>query len=124
MGRLGLQSPQRGISVTQETPDQADHVAAAAWFGEALGPGDWVNATWISHSGLGELRIIDIIGADARHRVLVRSTPDGIDDRWDDLDYDGVMEIVDRVRQMSIANDLPLWDFAGPATAAPIASEE
>jgi hypothetical protein len=110
--------------VTQETPDQADHVAAAAWFGEALGPGDWVNATWISHSGLGELRIIDIIGADARHRVLVRSTPDGIDDRWDDLDYDGVMEIVDRVRQMSIANDLPLWDFAGPATAAPIASEE
>lgn len=104
--------------------DEADHVAAAEWFGEALAPGDWVNATWISHSGIGELRIIDIIGADARHRVLVRSTPDGIDDRWDDLDYDGVMEIVDRVRQMSIANDLPLWDFAGPATSVPGASAE
>jgi hypothetical protein len=50
--------------------------------------------------------------------------PDGIDDRWDDLDYDGVMEIVDRVRQMSIANDLPLWDFAGPATSVPYAPKE
>lgn len=104
---------------TIDTGDDSESHAAAAWFDEPLGPGDWVNGTWIGHKGSGEIRIIDIVGPDARHRVLLRAVPDGPHDRWDDLDYDEVMAIVDRVREMSVDNDFPLWDFGGPATSAP-----
>jgi hypothetical protein len=101
-----------------------DHVAAAAWFGEPLARGDWVNATWINPIGKGELRMIDIIGADARHRVLIRSKPEGVTEHWEGLDYDDVQAIADRVRHMAIANGAPLWEFAGPMASLPTHLQE
>ncbi len=98
---------------------RADHVAAAAWFDEPLAGGDWVNATWIYPASKAEVRMIDIVGADARHRVLVRSKPGDIDERWDNIDYDGVQQIADRLRKASTASGVPLLDFAGPMASLP-----
>lgn len=98
---------------------RADHVAAAAWFDERLAAGDWVNTTWIYPAGNAELRMIDVVGANRRHRVLVRSKPGEINERWDDLDYEGVQLIADRIRKSSMASGAPVWDFAGPMAALP-----
>lgn len=100
-----------------ETIRDRDEAAAAAWFDEPLREGDWVNATWISRRGDDELRLIDIVSANGRHRALLRYRPDGGDERWDDIDYEEVMQIADRLREVSFPNGYVLWDFAGPATA-------
>jgi hypothetical protein len=104
-----------------ETIGNRDDAAAAAWFDEPLLDGDWVNGTWISRQGDSELRLIDIVGADGRHRALLRYRPDGGDERWDDLDQDEVREIANRLRDLSLPNGYILWEVAGAATDVAIA---
>jgi hypothetical protein len=106
-----------------ETIDKHAHAAAAGWFEEPLSDGEWVSATWISRQGEYELRMIDIVGSNGRHRVLIRYQPDGGDERWDDLEYEDVMLIADRLREVSLPNGYILWDFAGPAVEIPGLSE-
>jgi hypothetical protein len=103
-----------------ETSRNGDGVAAAAWFDEPLLEGELVNGTWISRHGDYELRLMDIVGADGRHRALLRYRPDGGDERWDDLDQDDVREIANRLRDLSLPNGYILWEFVGPATSITI----
>jgi hypothetical protein len=61
--------------------------------------------------------MVDIVGTNARHRVLIRYQPEGGDERWDDLDYHDVMEITSRVRDLLAPKGWVIWDYAGPVAA-------
>lgn len=108
-----------------ESADASDDLTRDAifWFGESLGPDEWINETWIGHLGVAEMRMVDIVCADLTHRLLCRLAPsDDPISRWDNLDYEGLQDSVDEIKEMAARHGFVIWDFAGPATSVPWAT--
>jgi hypothetical protein len=93
---------------------------AIAWFDDVLTAGEWINESWIGRVGTSEMRVVDVMSGDGRHRLLCRVKPldDGIW-RWDDLDYDETQAHLDEIKAIAADRDIILWAFAGPVTSLP-----
>ncbi len=104
-----------------DTPqDDVQAGVAIAWFGESLGPGEWINQTWIGRSGIGEVRMLDIVCADASHRFLflVRPSDEEVY-RVDGLTYEELRAEVTKFEEMSRPYGFWLGEFAGAVTTLP-----
>ena len=112
--------PMDSIARAMDRDEDSALTEALAWFELAPKPGEWINQTWIGRNGQAEMRVVDLVTGAGRHTLLVGMKPSEEPYmRWDDLDYEGLQQIVDEIKTLPGSQAFPLWDFAGPATAIP-----
>lgn len=97
-----------------------DGSAAISWFGETLDVGEWINHSWIGRHGAAEVRMVDIVCADATHRMLYRLVPsDDPVNRVNGLTYEQMRGLADKFLKKTWKHGFIVDEFAGPATSMP-----
>ena len=98
----------------------SDAAAAISWFGDTLAEGEWVNHSWIGRHGEAEVRMVDIVCADATHRMLYRLAPsDDPVSRVDGMTYEQMRGLADKFMKKALKHGFVVGEYAGAATSLP-----